>query len=131
MLQFPQILYEISERNILDLFENNALKSIGQVLLKHKDYSEIQVSDIINLIEDKEQRNIVASLAIGEDIWNYEACIGIITRFESIRKKNEKKLLEEIKAAEKENDLELLSKLLKQRQKMALLTEKKKMALLK
>ena len=131
MLQFPQILYEISERNILDLFENNALKSIGQVLLTHKDYSEIQVSDIINLIEDKEQRNIVASLAIGEDIWNYEACIGIITRFESIRKKNEKKLLEEIKAAEKENDLELLSKLLKQRQKMALLTEKKKMALLK
>ena len=131
MLQFPQILYKISERNILDLFENNALKSIGQVLLKHKDYSEIQVSDIINLIEDKEQRNIVASLAIGEDIWNYEACIGIITRFESIRKKNEKKLLEEIKAAEKENDLELLSKLLKQRQKMALLTEKKKMALLK
>ncbi len=131
MLQFPQILHEISERNILDLFENNALKSIGQVLLKHKDYSEIQVSDIINLIEDKEQRNIVASLAIGEDIWDYEACIGIITRFESIRKKNEKKLLEEIKAAEKENDLELLSKLLKQRQKMALLTEKKKMALLK
>ena len=122
MLQFPQILYEISERNILDLFENNALKSIGQVLLKHKDYSEIQVSDIINLIEDKEQRNIVASLAIGEDIWNYEACIGIITRFESIIKKNEKKLLEEIRAAEKENDLELLSKLLKQRQKMALLT---------
>jgi len=131
MLQFPQILYEISERNILDLFENNALKSIGQVLLKHKDYLEIQVSDIINLIEDKEQRNIVASLGIGEDIWDYEACIGIITRFESIRKKNEKKLLEEIKAAEKENDLELLSKLLKQRQKMALLTEKKKMALLK
>jgi len=54
-----------------------------------------------------------------------------ITRFESIRKKNEKKLLEEIKAAEKENDLELLTKLLKQRQEMALLTEKKKMALLK
>ncbi|RLB80880.1 MAG: DNA primase [Deltaproteobacteria bacterium] len=131
MLQFPQILSKIREHNILDLFENTALKSIGQALLNNKEYSEIQVSDIINLIEDKEQRNIIASLAIGEDIWDYEVCIGIITRFESIRKKNEKKLLEEIKAAEKENDLELLTKLLKQRQKMALLTEKKKMALLK
>jgi len=131
MLQFPQILSEISKRNILYLFENTALKSIGQVLLKQKDYSEMQVSDIINFIEDKEQKNIVASLAIGEDMWDYEACIGIITRFESIQKKNEKKLIEKIKAAEKDNDLELLANLLRQKQKMALLTEKKKMALLR
>lgn len=131
MLQFPQILSEISERNILELFENNALKSIGQLLLKHKDESEMQLSDIINLIEKKEQRSIVASLAIEENIWDHDACIGIITRFESIRRKNEKKLLEKIKAAEKDNDLELLVKLLNQKQKMALLTEKKKMALLK
>ncbi len=131
MLQFPQILSEIYKRNILDLFENNALKSIGQVLLTHKDDSKVQVSDIINLIEDKEQKNIVASLAIGEDIWDHEACIGIITRYESSRRKNENKLLEKIKAAEKDNDLELLAKLLNQKQKMALLNEKKKMALLK
>ncbi len=131
MLQFPQILSEINERNILDFFENNALKSIGQLLLKHKDESEMQLSDIINLIEKKEQRNIVASLAIEENIWDHDACIGVIIRFESIRRKNVKKLLEKIKAAEKDNDLELLAKLLNQKQKMALLTEKKKMALLK
>jgi len=131
MLQFPQILSEIYERNILALFENNALKSIGQLLLTHKDETKVQASDIINLIEEKEQKNIVASLAIGEDIWDHEACIGIITRFESIRRKNENKLLEKIKAAEKDNDLELLATLLNQKQKIALLNEKKKMALLK
>ena len=131
MVQFPQILPEINERNILERFENNALKSIGQLLLRHKDESEIQLSDIINLIEKKEQRNIVASLAIEESMWNYDTCIGIITRFESIRRKNERELLEKIKAAEKDNDVELLLKLLKKKQKMALLTEKKKMALLK
>jgi DNA primase len=49
MLQFPQILSQIYERNILDLFENNDLKSIGQVLLTHKDDSKVKVSDIINL----------------------------------------------------------------------------------
>jgi len=131
MLQFPQILSEIYERNILDLFENNALKSIGQLLLTYKDETKVQASDIINLIEEKEQKNIVASLAIGEDIWDHEACIGIITRFESIRRKNENKLLEKIKAAEKDNDLELLAALLNKKQKIALLNEKNKMALLK
>ncbi|MBW2598324.1 MAG: toprim domain-containing protein [Deltaproteobacteria bacterium] len=131
MLQFPQILSEISERNILELFENNALKSIGQLLLRHKNESELQLSDIMNLIEKKEHRNIVASLAIEESMWDRDACIGIITRFDSIRRKDEKKLLEKIKAAEKDKDFELLVKLLNQKQKMALLTEKKKMALLK
>jgi DNA primase len=130
MVQFPQILPEISERNILELFENNDLKSIGQLLLRHKDESEMQLSDIMNLIKKKEQRNIVASLAIEESMWNHDACIGIITRFDSIRRKNERELLEKIKAAEKDNDLELLVKLLNQKQKMALLNEKKKMALL-
>jgi len=131
MLQFPQILSQIYERNILDLFENNDLKSIGQVLLTHKDDSKVKVSDIINLIKEKEQKNIVASLAIGENVWDHDACIGIVTRFESIRRKNENNLLEKIKAAEKDNDLELLANLLNQKQKMALLNEKKKMALLK
>jgi DNA primase len=131
MVQFPQILSEISERNILEFFENNALKSIGQLLLRYKDESEMHLSDVMNLIEKKEQRNIVASLAIEESMWNYDACIGIITRFESIRTKNERELLEKIKSAEKDNDVELLVKLLNQKQKMALLTEKKKMALLK
>ena len=100
MLEFPQILSEIAERNILDLFEDNDLKSIGQTILKNKDGSEIRVSDMIDLIENKAQKNLVSSLAIGEDIWNYEACLGIITRFESIRNKNKNLLIEKIKEAE-------------------------------
>ena len=131
MLQFPQILSKISESNIINLFEDNDLKSIGQLLLKYKERPEIRVSDIMNLIEDKEQRDMVASLAIGEDIWNHEVCLGIINRFESLRKRNENTLIEKIKAAEKNNDFELLTKLLNQKQKMAILTEKNKKALLR
>jgi hypothetical protein len=40
-------------------------------------------------------------------------------------------LVKKIKEAEENNDLELLSKLLRKKQKMAVLSEKKKMALLK
>ena len=43
--------------------------------------------------------------------------------------RNENTLIEKIKAAEKEKDFELLAKLLKQKQKMAILTEKNKTAL--
>ena len=124
MLQFPQILSKISERDIINLFEDNDLKSIGQLLMKYKKRPERRVSDIMNLIEDKEQRDMVASLAIGEDIWNHEACLGIINRFESIRKKNKNTLIDKIKAAEKNNDVELIDKLLNQKQKLAILTEK-------
>jgi hypothetical protein len=91
----------------------------------------MRVSDLINLIENKAQKNMLSSLAIGEDVWNYEACLGIITRFESIRNKNKNLLMEKIKEAEAKNDTELLLKLLKKKQKMAVLAEKKKMALLK
>ena len=105
------------------------MKSIWQLLLKYKERPEIRVSDIMNLIEDKEQRDMVASLAIGEDIWNHEACLGIINRFESLRKRNENTLIEKIK--EKNKDFELLTKLLNQKQKMAVLTEKNKKALLR
>jgi len=131
MLEFPQILSEIAEGNILDHFEDHNLRSIGQTILKNKDRSEMRVSDLIDLIENKAQKNMVSSLAIGEDIWDYEACLGIITRFESIRNKNKNLLMEKIKEAEAKNDTELLLKLLKKKQKMAVLAEKKKMALLK
>ncbi len=130
MLQFPEILSEIEERNILNLFEDGKLKKIGEFLLKHKDHNGKNISDIISLIEDNEQKNKIASLAIGEDIWNYEGCLGVVTRFESIRNNNKKTLIEKIKAAEKENDLELLEKLLNKKQKMAVLDEKRKKTLL-
>jgi len=131
MLQFPPILSEIHGRDILDYFEDDRLKAIGQLILSQKDRSNINLVDIINLIKDKEQRGIVASMAIDENEWDYDGCLNILTRFESIRTKKEKTLINKIKEAEENNDHELLIRLLKKKQKMAVLTEKKKMALLK
>jgi len=129
MLQFPTVLFEIGERGILDFFEDNRLKAIGDLILAHQDRSGMKLLDVINLIEDDEKRGIVA---FAENKWDYDGCINILNRFESIRNKKEKTLIQnKIKEAEKNNDLELLSKLLSKKQKMAVLSEKKKMALLK
>ena len=131
MLQFPPVLSEIDDRGILDLFEDDRLKAIGDLILAHQDCSGIKIDDFINLIEDNEQRGIVASMAFGENKWDYDGCLNILNRFESKRNKKENTLLKKIKEAEENNDLELLSKLLSKKQKMAVLSEKKKMALLK
>jgi DNA primase len=131
MLQFPQIVSEIGERGILELFEDNRLKAIGDLILTHQGGSDINIVDVINLIEDNEQRGLVASMAFGESQWDIDGCINILNRFESIRNKKEDALIKKIKEAEENNDLELLSKLLSKKQKMAVLSERKKMALLK
>jgi DNA primase len=91
MLQFPAILSEIGERGILDFFEDNRLKAIGDLILAHQDRSGKKLVDVINLIEDNEKRSIVASMAFEENKWDYDGCINILNRFESIRNKKEKK----------------------------------------
>ena len=131
MLQFPPVLSEIGERGILDLFEDSRLKAIGDLILAQQNRSDINIVDVINLIEDNEEKGIVASMAFGENKWDYDGCLNILNRFESKRNKKENTLINKIKEAEKNNDFELLSKLLSKKQKLAVLSEKKKMALLK
>ena len=131
MLQFPPVLSEIAERGLLDLFEDNRLKAIGDLILADQNFSDTNIVDFINLIEDNDARGIVASMAFKENQWDYDGCLNILNRFESIRLKKETTLIKKIKEAEENNDLELLSKLLSKKHKMAVLSEKKKMALLK
>jgi DNA primase len=124
MLQFPEIFPEIISRHILDHFEDESLKLIGQVVLKQGEHEEVRdelhhdsksnnglISDIINSLDDRETKSIVASLAISEDLWNREGCLKLLSQFELFRKRQEKTLLQKIKAAEDCNDYELLSEL--------------------
>ncbi|MBW1833814.1 MAG: DNA primase [Deltaproteobacteria bacterium] len=112
MLQFPEILSEIISRNILNHFEDKSLRLIGQLVLKQRDREGLRdelhdvstrgngmVSDIINSIDDREKRSFVASLSV-----------------ELIRNRQEKTLLQKIRAAEESNDDELLLELLKEKQ---------------
>ncbi|MDL1963798.1 MAG: DNA primase [Deltaproteobacteria bacterium] len=133
MLQFPEILPEIISRNILDHFEDEFLKLIGQLVLKQGEHKDVRdklhdvstrgngmVSDIVNSIDDREKRSIVASLSIGEDKWGREGCLKLLSQFELFRNRQKKTLLQKIKAAEDCNDhellLELSQKLLKEKQ---------------
>jgi DNA primase len=146
MLQYPEILPELNKRNILEYFENDTLKSIGQIILVytykngsngpgidggHEIANDINVSEIMNLIDDKEKRSIIAALSLEDESWQFEGCIKLITQFIEIRRNSRNKIFieKQIREAEKKNDQELLLRLLSEKQNMAVLSQKEKIAL--
>ena len=132
MLQFPEILPEIDKQNILEYFEDTTLKSIGNMILKFNPTSADQVSELMSQINDEQNESIIASLSMEEEAWNKKGCLMLLGKFLDIRQKqHSNRLLEEqIKAAEKSNDHDLLLSLLSKKQKMAERSEKRKMAVL-
>lgn len=127
MLQFPQILPEIRQRDMLEYFENERLQSLGQAILKHEylrnspdSGSDAHLSDIMNFFTDNELKNIAASLAIEKDSWTREACLTLIAQFESGISRYENRLLQKkIKAADEGDNGELLLELLRKKQNRA------------
>ena len=120
MLQFPEILPEIKKRNIIEKFKDNTLKSIGSMILYRRvGNSDGQISDILAFSDDKEKRSLIAHLAIGDDIWDREGCLRLISQYEASRNRRENSLLEKIKVAEQNNDNELLLELLRKKQNQA------------
>jgi len=115
MLQFPEVLSEVDNRGLLNLFEDNILKSIGQSVLKLKDSSGEPASELMSIIDDKDKKSIIASLVMEDDLWDREGCLKLIAQFESSRYRNERKLLQEIRDAEEHNDYELVLRLLKKK----------------
>jgi DNA primase len=143
MLQFPKILPEISRRNVLEYFEDRLLKSIGQTMLNFKEDPNARaicppsvsgdgtyVSEIMNLIDDKTARRMIAALAIKENYWDDEGCLKLIGQYEDSRKRSGNDLLRKIKEAETANDHEQLMRLLQEKQKLAIMHKELKLNVL-
>jgi DNA primase len=138
MLQCPEMLPEILSYDVLDMFEDENLKSIGKAILFHvksTGLSRMDPADLLPCLETEFQRSLAASLAMDdEDCWNesQERKRRLLFQFmECAKGSKEKILIEKIRAAEASNDMELLSKLLSKQQKAALANQEQKLALLK
>ena len=132
MLQFPQILPEIEDREVLEYFESNMLKSIGDVILQKQIKSPGQVSELVNFFEEPDKKRLVAALAISDESWDKKGCLKLIGQFvETIQRKHKSRLMDDkIRAAELNRDQQLLNRLLNEKQKLAMRSAKQKMALL-
>ncbi len=137
MLQCPEMLPDIVRFNVLDYFENENLKLIGKAIILNHDANgsaRTEPSDLFSLLENDRQRSLAASLAMeDEDYWieSESRKRQLIFQFiEAGRLGVEKALIEKIKDAESRDDMALLSKLLSERQKLALACQEQRRAFL-
>jgi len=73
----------------------------------------------LSQITDQSRKRLIASLAIGEDAWDYRGCTSLLNQFLSRQKKRTNNLLQQIKEAEDRNDFQTLTRLLKEKQQQA------------
>ena len=131
MLQFPEILPEVVDRSILGYFTNDRMKTLGESIVSGWRGSPESVAGLLERVEDAAIREQLAFLAMGDESWNRNGCRTLLTRFvEGHQKKGARRMAiqKDIEAAEKaQNDTEI-TRLLSEKQKMAVRREKQKMA---
>ncbi len=126
MLQFPDIMDECRNSNVITYFEDETLRSLGRLVLSYAgDYNEM-VSSLMTNAQTGMERELVASLAIGDVPWLYDNCVNLIEQFVESKKRHEDSLSDRIKAAEENGDQVLLLQLIQQKKQfLAQLKEKK------
>jgi DNA primase len=115
MLQYPQILSEIRQRRLLNYFTGEKLRVVGEMVLRWENDPD-GLNRAIDGTADGEIQNLVASLALEENLWDHEGCVKLLNQFENSRKNKNNTILEKIRAAEKRGDHEQWLKLLQEKQ---------------
>lgn len=120
MLRYPVMIPEIVGNNLLDDFEDKKLKTIGQMIINQARDTGNSVADLVSMIEDSNYRNLLAKIAIKEQRWDRQGCQRLLDQFKTrSRRQIKSDLQRQIEAAEKDNNMELLSKLLARKQSQA------------
>ncbi len=120
MLRQPGMIHEIVGRNLIDCFEDAKLKSIALIIVQQNTDDKTSAADIVSMIDEPGLRSLLAKLAMDDQMWDRQGCQRLLTQFEGRNRRQAKiKLLRQIEAAEKNNDMDLLFKLLQRKQKQA------------
>ncbi len=120
MLRQPSMINEIVGRNLIDCFEDAKLKAIALIIVQQNTDETTSAADIVSMIDEPGYRSLLAKLAMDDQMWDRQGGERLLTQFEGRNRRQAKiKLLRQIEAAEKNNDMNLLFKLLQQKQKQA------------
>jgi DNA primase len=126
MLQFPEILPAIRKQNIVRLIEDPILRAIGRDALGEISNPNEMKATSQHLATDDIDR-VKARLSIQEESWEMKGCLNLIRQFKtSKRAASPNDLDEKIRKAEKEDDFERLSELLRERHLRAVAHDKEK-----
>ncbi len=147
MLNYPAILPEINRLEVLNYFENDTLRSIGLTTLDayqppgttqptdpddKGSRHELQVAEIIDRVDNDQKRRIIAGLTNTDESWTLDGCLKVIQRFIGVGQKQRitTEIDARIREADQKKDKKLLDKLLKEKQAMAVESNRRKMAML-
>jgi DNA primase len=130
MLQFPNIIPEIRSRSILDYFASPLLKRIGESIVSYGYKSADQLPEFMRCVEDEDAQAILPSLVLSDESWNLRGSRALLNRFLSSRQKETDAggIQQQIEAAEKANDEAELTRLLKEKQRLAVHRGKQKIS---
>jgi DNA primase len=120
MMHYPVMITEIIGRNLLDYFEDHQLKDIAQRIAERNLAGGCTAAEIVADIEDDTYRILMAKLAIDDQSWDRQGCERLLVQYEDRHHRMQKiELQRRIEAAEKDNDMDLLIRLLQEKQKQA------------
>ena len=119
MLEFPEILPVIREKRVVDYIEDPLLKRIALETIGER------ASGLIDDIDENDKMRTIARLRVGDEQWEYKRCLDIISQLLTSRMRARAAALDRrIKAAEKQQDQDLLLQLLQERKQLTDLKQK-------
>ena len=122
MFQFPEIIPELIEKNLIENISDPLLKSTGNdILICYRDLDNApeQINDLPSIVlmaaDTDEKKRLVAAFSIQNEEWGLEGCRKLIEQIERNQKRDNLRLLRQrIKAAEESGEQELLQQLTKE-----------------
>jgi DNA primase len=119
MIRFPEMIAEVEKKQILAQFEDGRMRELGRQVCRIMGRENGTASDLLHHLRDEQQRQMVASVIMEEACWAKQSCSLLLSQFIHCRQRRKNDLLQQIRAAEQNNDHELLLKLLSEKQKQA------------
>ncbi len=149
MLQVPDICTAVVELGALNVFNDQDLARIGQVILEVYDNTATRterqfsrspaetgpdawVADILDALAEPKDQQLVADMAIRDEEWDMVGCEKQLLHFVETTRKNrvQEDIDSRIKEAVRYGDDDLVNQLLVEKQRLAVKREKRKMAFL-
>jgi DNA primase len=120
MLQFPEMIEVIAQRQLMDEFTDPLLADVGRGIINHLGKGGGDVASLVSHWDEPQRKAVVARLCMADEHWDRNGCMNLINQFEDSIRRRDKVLLKRIQAAEKSGDENLLAELLQQKQHQAL-----------
>lgn len=118
ILNYPEIIDEIKNKDVLNYFYSEKLRHIAQKIIRVAPDKDAFITRVMTSMKNTQDQELIASYAMadffsGQDI--HQTALSLVNRIIRVRKKQENTLLGKIISAEKGCDSELME-LLKQKQ---------------